>query len=102
MYFEASNFICYDVCSDNYIFGGFIIVGIIYGFITGNASIVNESLLLSPSKSVTAIIGIENFTWTIVNKHPTSNLMIVYVDRQFRMAIRFLRKFEGDFICLSI
>ena len=40
----------------NYIFGGFIIVGISYGFITGNASIVNESLLSSGSNAIEMIV----------------------------------------------
>ena len=40
----------------NYIFGGFIIVGISYGFITGNASIINESLISSGGNAIEMIV----------------------------------------------
>ena len=40
----------------NYIFGLFLIIGIIYSFITGNASTINESLLSSGSTSIEMII----------------------------------------------
>ena len=40
----------------SYLFGFFIIIGIIYSFFNGNISLVNESLLLSGSDAVTMII----------------------------------------------
>lgn len=39
----------------NYIFGGFIIVGIVYSFITGNTSYINESLLTSGESAIEMI-----------------------------------------------
>lgn len=40
----------------NYIFGFFLIIGIIYSFLTGNASGVNESIISSGSKAIDMII----------------------------------------------
>lgn len=39
----------------NYIFGLFIIVGVVYSFITGNASAINDSLLSSGSVAIEMI-----------------------------------------------
>lgn len=40
----------------NYIFGSFIVVGILYSFITGNVSVVNDSLLSSGSSAIEMIV----------------------------------------------
>lgn len=40
----------------NYIFGLFIIVGIIYGIITGNINLINEALVASGGDAVSAIV----------------------------------------------
>ena len=40
----------------NYIFGVFIIVGIVYGFIMGNSSVINDSLLSSGGVAIEMII----------------------------------------------
>lgn len=40
----------------NYIFGIFIIVGILYSFITGNTSVVNDSLISSGGTAIEMII----------------------------------------------
>ena len=40
----------------NYIFGIFIIVGIIYSFITGNTSVINDSLISSGGVAIDMII----------------------------------------------
>mgnify|MGYP003293313275 FL=1 len=40
----------------NYIFGGFIIVGIVYSFLTGNSQVVNESLLSSGGDAIEMIM----------------------------------------------
>ena len=40
----------------NYIFGIFIIVGIIYSFITGNTSVINDSLISSGGVAIEMII----------------------------------------------
>lgn len=39
----------------NYIFGGFIIVGILYSFVTGNTSYINNSLLVSGESAIEMI-----------------------------------------------
>mgnify|MGYP003295120238 CR=1 FL=1 len=39
----------------NYIFGGFIIVGIVYSFITGNTSQINDVLINSGSSAISMI-----------------------------------------------
>lgn len=40
----------------NYIFGFFLIVGIIYSFLTGNTEAVNQSIILSGTKSMDMIL----------------------------------------------
>lgn len=40
----------------NYIFGGFIIVGIMYSLLTGNIEVVNDSLLSSGSNAIEMIL----------------------------------------------
>ena len=40
----------------NYIFGGFIVVGIVYSFITGNTSYINDSLINSGSEAIEMIL----------------------------------------------
>lgn len=40
----------------NYIFGIFIVVGVVYSFITGNSSTINDSLLSSGSVAIEMII----------------------------------------------
>lgn len=40
----------------NYIFGGFIIVGVLYSFLTGNGEVINESLLSSGSTAIEMIV----------------------------------------------
>ena len=40
----------------DYIFGLFLIVGVIYGFINGNISAINDSLLSSGSTAIEMII----------------------------------------------
>lgn len=40
----------------NYIFGIFIIIGILYSFLTGNIEIINESLLKSGSTAIEMIV----------------------------------------------
>lgn len=40
----------------NYIFGGFIIVGIIYSFMTGNVDLVNDTLITSGDAAIEMII----------------------------------------------
>ena len=42
----------------NYIFGLFIIVGIIYSFITGNTAYINESLITSGESAISMIMKI--------------------------------------------
>lgn len=44
------------ICVINYIFGIFIIVGILYSFITGNTSVVNDSLISSGGTAIEMII----------------------------------------------
>ena len=39
----------------NYIFGGFIVVGIVYSFITGNTSYINDTDLISKKSDELAI-----------------------------------------------
>lgn len=41
----------------NYIFGGFIIIGIVYSFITGNTFYINESLITSGEKTISMIFS---------------------------------------------
>ena len=40
----------------NYIFGGFIIVGIVYSFITGNVSYINDSLINSGGSAIEMVV----------------------------------------------
>lgn len=40
----------------NYLFGGFIVVGIVYSFLTGNGKIVNDSLLSSGGSAIEMIV----------------------------------------------
>jgi len=40
----------------NYIFGGFIIIGIVYSFITGNTSYINDSLITSGGNAIEMIL----------------------------------------------
>lgn len=40
----------------NYIFGLFIIIGIIYGIITGNINLINEALIASGEDAISAIV----------------------------------------------
>lgn len=40
----------------NYIFGGFIVVGIVYSFITGNTSYINDSLITSGGNAIEMIL----------------------------------------------
>lgn len=40
----------------NYIFGVFIVVGIVYGFVTGNTSYINECLITSGSDAIEMIM----------------------------------------------
>ena len=40
----------------NYIFGAFIVVGIVYSFLTGNSNVVNNSLLSSGSSAIEMIL----------------------------------------------
>ena len=42
----------------NYIFGLFIIIGIIYSFLTGNTTYINESLITSGEKAITMIMNL--------------------------------------------
>ncbi len=40
----------------NYIFGTFIIIGVVYSFLTGNSAVVNESLLASGTTAIEMIL----------------------------------------------
>lgn len=40
----------------NYLFGGFIVVGIVYSFLTGNGKVVNDSLLYSGGIAIEMIV----------------------------------------------
>lgn len=40
----------------NYIFGGFIVLGIVYSFITGNTSYINDSLITSGGNAIEMIL----------------------------------------------
>lgn len=40
----------------NYLFGAFIIIGVVYSFLTGNGEVVNESLLSSGGSAIEMIV----------------------------------------------
>lgn len=40
----------------NYIFGGFVVVGIVYGFVNGNVDVINETLITSGANAIDMIL----------------------------------------------
>lgn len=68
----------------NYIFGLFIIIGIFYGFINGNSSVINDSLISSGEDAIEAIVKMIPLLclWLGVMKIASASELIEKVSRR--------------------
>lgn len=76
----------------NYLFGSFIIVGIIYSFFNGNINLVNDCLLLSGSDAISMIIKLVPLLclWLGIMKIADSSGLINKLSLKLSCVIHFL------------
>lgn len=74
----------------NYIFGGFIVVGIVYSFITGNTSYINDSLITSGGNAIEMILKMIPLLclWMGVMKIASSSGLLNVMSRKLSKIIK--------------
>ena len=74
----------------NYIFGGFIVVGIVYSFITGNTSYINDSLITSGGNAIEMIFKMIPLLclWMGVMKIASSSGLLNVMSRKLSKIIK--------------
>ena len=76
----------------NYLWGGMLIIGILYGAITGNLKMVTEAAIDSSKEAVSLAIAVVGVTamWTGLMKIAEETGLIAQMTRKMRPILRFL------------
>lgn len=99
----------YGVLLMTYLWGGMILVGIVYGAFTGNLQAVTEAVVSSSGEAVSLCISMAGITamWTGIMKIAENTGLVSFLAGKMRPLLRFLfprldpDSRAGKFICLN-